>query len=309
MVMQQQVPQFLTIALFGKYGSNSMIEPLRMIANFLVGKGCRVLALEETATQLGLPFVVGLTVKEIGAQANAAIVVGGDGTFIGVARQFVLNNIPLIGINHGRLGFLTDIALSTCLEELSEILDGNYTKEARSLLQSKVMRGDQVLASALAFNDVVVSRGTVGGVIDVRVSVDGHYMCNQRGDGLIVSTPTGSTAYALSANGPILHPQVWGILLVPVAPHTLTNRPIVLSEKSKIEIVICGGRDTSVHFDMHSLQHLEVGDKILIERAATPVQLLHPRSYNYFDMLRNKLHWSAMPNADYSTSSDKSDRV
>ena len=177
---------------------------------------------------------------------------------------------------------------------LGDMLDGRVESEQRSLLEGTVIREGQPGFQGLAFNDVVVARGTGAGMIELRVTVDGHFMYNQRSDGLIISTPTGSTAYALSAGGPILHPGLGGMVLVPIAPHALSNRPIVLSDSCEIRIELASGRDCSVNFDMQSLTSLQHHDRVIVRRSEHSVHFLHPEGWSYYHTLREKLHWSEM---------------
>jgi NAD+ kinase len=238
-----------------------------------------------------------MTPEQIGAHAQLAIVVGGDGTMLGIARQLAPFRVPLIGVNQGRLGFMTDIASDRMLPVLAEMLDGTRESEQRTLLEGTVLRDGKAIFHGVAFNDVVVARGTGSGMVELRVNVDGHFMYNQRSDGLIVATPTGSTAYSLSAGGPILQPQLGGIVMVPIAPHALSNRPIVLSDSRVIEIELAGGRDCSVNFDMQSLATLQVHDRVVVRRSQHAVTFLHPQGWSYFDTLREKLHWNEYPSA------------
>jgi NAD+ kinase len=201
----------------------------------------------------------------------------------------------LIGINQGRLGFMTDISQENMTAVLSDMLSGRLESEQRSLLEGAVIRGGETIFHALAFNDVVVSRGPTSGMTELQVEVDGRFMYNQRSDGLIVCTPTGSTAYALSAGGPLLHPSLQGIGLVPIAPHALSNRPIVVPDSCTIVIEIKGGRDVSVNFDMQSLASLQHGDRIVVKRSAHTITFLHPQGWSYYDTLREKLHWNEYP--------------
>jgi NAD+ kinase len=205
--------------------------------------------------------------------------------------------VPLIGINQGRLGFMTDIPQESMFNVLAEMLSGNLESEQRALLEGSVLRDGQQIFHALAFNDVVVARGATTGMAELKVEVDGRFMYNQRSDGLIVSTPTGSTAYALSAGGPLLHPSLSGLALVPIAPHALSNRPIVVPDSSTIEIEIMGGRDISANFDMQSLASLQHHDRIVIRRSAYTITFLHPQGWSYYDTLREKLHWNEYPSA------------
>lgn len=286
---------FPTIAIVGKHGDSSSAEDLQQLAAFLEERGHRVVFESATARDLGRTGAQAMTPEQIGAHAQLAIVVGGDGTMLGIARQLAPFRVPLIGVNQGRLGFMTDIASDRMLPVLAEMLDGTRESEQRTLLEGTVLRDGKAIFHGVAFNDVVVARGTGSGMVELRVNVDGHFMYNQRSDGLIVATPTGSTAYALSAGGPILQPQLGGIVLVPIAPHALSNRPIVLSDSRVIEIELASGRDCSVNFDMQSLATLQVHDRVVVRRSQHTVTFLHPQGWSYFDTLREKLHWNEYP--------------
>ncbi len=286
---------FKTIAVVGKYMAAGIEQSLSDIAAFLGASGHTVVFESETAQNVALPGVATMTPAQIGQNADVAIVLGGDGTMLGIARQLAPYGVPLIGINQGRLGFMTDISQEGMIEVLSDMLSGKLESEQRSLLEGSVLRDGQTIFHALAFNDVVVSRGATTGMAELQVEVDGHFMYNQRSDGLIVSTPTGSTAYALSAGGPLLHPSLSGIGLVPIAPHALSNRPIVVPDTSTIVIEIMGGRDISVNFDMQSLASLQHHDRIVIRRSAHTITFLHPQGWSYYDTLREKLHWNEYP--------------
>lgn len=287
---------FKTIAVVGKYMAAGIEASLTEIAVFLEQAGHTVVFERETAQNLNLqPASLTMTPDEIGQHADVAIVVGGDGTMLGLARQLAPYNVPLIGINQGRLGFMTDISQDAMISVLGDMLTGKLESERRTLLEGSVVRDGVTIFSALAFNDVVVSRGATSGMAELRVDVDDRFMYNQRSDGLIVSTPTGSTAYALSAGGPLLHPSLSGIVLVPIAPHALSNRPIVVPDTSMIVIEIMGGRDISVNFDMQSLACLQHHDQILIRRSAHTITFLHPQGWSYYDTLREKLHWNEYP--------------
>jgi NAD+ kinase len=233
-----------------------------------------------------------LTVAEIGAQCDLGLVVGGDGTMLGIGRQLAPYGVPLIGINQGRLGFITDIPFNDYKAILAPMLAGQFEEDHRSLIHAKVMRDGRCVFDALAMNDVVVNRSATSGMVELRVEVDGHFVANQRADGLIIATPTGSTAYSLSAGGPLLHPSIPGWVLVPIAPHTLSNRPIVLANVAEVAIEIVAGRDASASFDMQSLASLMRGDRIVVTRSKHHVRFLHPKGWSYFDTLRQKLHWN-----------------
>jgi len=221
--------------------------------------------------------------------------VGGDGTLLAAARRLAAHTLPLLGINQGRLGFLTDIGRGEMLERVGEILDGKYLRERRVLLEAEVLRGGEPVFSSVALNDVVVSRGEVGRMIEFELTVDSEYIYSQRSDGIIVATPTGSTAYALSANGPILHPRLAGIVLVPLSPHGLTYRPIALSHDSVVDIMIVAPHDARIHYDGQTLFDAHGGDCVRVRRSFQSVTLLHPPGYSYFAVLREKLHWSSTP--------------
>ena len=290
---------FRKVALIGKYQrqvSDAASEKSRLaledIGKFLVEQGCEVMLEAETYANTGLSGYSVAVTKELGAHAELALVVGGDGTMLGVGRQLASYGTPLVGINGGRLGFITDIALEDYQCALAPILHGAYEEDVRPMMHARVMRGEECVYEALALNDVVVNRGSTSGMVELRVEVGGVFVSNQRADGLIVASPTGSTAYALSAGGPMLHPALRGWVLVPIAPHTLSNRPIVLPASSEIAIEVVGGRDMSANFDMQSLATLLHGDRILVKRAEHSVRFLHPRGWSYFATLRKKLRWN-----------------
>ncbi|WP_442947177.1 NAD kinase [Noviherbaspirillum sp.] len=289
---------FRTVAIVGKYMAAGIAEALSDIALFLTQNGYTVVFEAETARNVGMQGLVAMTPAEIGQHADVAIVVGGDGTMLGIARQLACYDVPLIGINQGRLGFMTDISQDSMISVLEEMLSGKLESESRTLLEGTVMRDGAQIFKALAFNDVVVSRGAGSGMAELKVEVDGRFMYNQRSDGLIVATPTGSTAYALSAGGPLLHPSLSGIVLVPIAPHALSNRPIVVPDTSAIEVEIMGGRDITANFDMQSLASLQHHDRIVIRRSAHTITFLHPQGWSYYDTLREKLHWHEYPSAE-----------
>lgn len=287
--------RFNTVAIIGKHGDSGAGSALLELAAFLKQRGHRLVADKVTAQDLSMASVTAMTTDEIGESADVAIVLGGDGTMLGIARQLAPYNVPLIGVNQGRLGFMTDIPQERMLPALSDVLDGKLVSESRSLLEGVVVRGGAEIFHAVAFNDVVVSRGAGGGMIELSVEVDGQFMYNQRSDGLIISTPTGSTAYSLSAGGPLLHPGLGGTVLVPIAPHALSNRPIVLSDSCEIRIELISGRDCSVNFDMQSLASVQHHDQVIVRRSAHHVHFLHPEGWSYYHTLREKLHWNEYP--------------
>jgi NAD+ kinase len=262
------------------------------VAGFLRDCGCEVFLEESTARHLDHPDYKALSVDALGAACDVCVVLGGDGTMLGMGRRMAEFGVPLIGINQGRLGFITDIALDHFKATLAPMLAGDYAEEQRSLIQARVVRDKVCVFSALAMNDVVVNRGATSGMVELRVEVNGHFVAKQRADGLIIATPTGSTAYALSAGGPMIHPATRAWVLVPIAPHTLSNRPLVLDDSAEIVIELVAGRDASANFDMQSLAALLHGDRIEVSRSRHAVRFLHPRGWTFFDTLRNKLHWN-----------------
>ena len=286
------------IALVVRQNTAGIEEPVASIVAFLQQAGHRVVFEADTAAHLGMPNVESMTVTEIGEQVPLVIVMGGDGTMLGIARQLAKYDVSLIGINLGRLGFITDIPVERMLPALEEILQGKARAEKRTLLEGRVMRAGEMIYCGVAVNDVVVARGSGAGMAELRVTVDGHFMYNQRSDGLIVSTPTGSTAYALSAGGPLLHPSLQGIVLVPIAPHALSNRPIAIPDTSEIVVEIVSGRDISVNFDMQTFASLQHGDEIVISRSPNTITFLHPEGWSYYHTLREKLHWHEYPSND-----------
>ncbi|MBS3996344.1 MAG: NAD kinase [Hydrogenophaga sp.] len=284
--------RFAHVAIIGKYQAPGSRNAVDEIAHFLHDEGCDVSLEQETALNTGLMQYQALDVPAIGLHCDLALVVGGDGTMLGIGRQLARYGVPLVGINQGRLGFITDIPFESYRETLRPILRGAFDEDPRALMAASVWRDGRCVFEATALNDVVVNRGGVASMIELRVEVDGHFVANQRADGLIIASPTGSTAYALSAGGPLLHPAIGGWVMVPIAPHTLSNRPIVLPSDSEIAVEIVSGRDASANFDMQSLTSLMHGDRIVVRRSDHALRLLHPVGWSYFDTLRKKLHWN-----------------
>jgi len=284
--------RFERVALVGKYHASGSREALEQVVHFLHDQGCEVTLERETAHHIG-PLGDGThDVAGIGAHCDLALVVGGDGTMLGIGRQLGPYGVPLIGINQGRLGFITDIPFDQFADILRPMLRGAYEEEHRTLMHAGVWRDGHAVFETIAMNDVVVNRGGAPSMVELRVEVDGHFVANQRADGLIIASPTGSTAYALSAGGPLLHPAIAGWVMVPIAPHTLSNRPIVLPSDSEIVIEVVAGREPSAHFDMQTFTSLLPGDRIVVRRSVHTLRLLHPVGWSYFDTLRRKLHWN-----------------
>lgn len=285
-------PTFKTIALIGKYKSLEIAEPLLKLADFLTSLGLTIVVDNLTAQHITRHPYGEIALEQMGGKVDLAIVLGGDGTLLNVARMLAPFDIPLVGVNQGRLGFLTDISIETMQRTISAMLRGEYVTEQRMLLNASVLRGDRDIFDSLAFNDVVIHRGNNSSMLEFEVRIDGEYLYNQRADGLIVTTPTGSTAYALSAGGPILHPALDLIALVPVAPHNLSNRPIVLKSESRLEILMHRADEARVRFDGHTHFDLHCNDRVTVTRYLKPIRLLHPVGHSYYHTLREKLLWN-----------------
>lgn len=229
--------------------------------------------------------------NEMGRFCDLVIVLGGDGTMLSVARKLAPYRVPLIGVHQGHLGFLTQVPREAMLTELAGMLTGKYIPEERILLEVSVQREGQEVKRALALNDAVLSRGCFGQMIEFEVFINKEFVYTQRSDGLIVSTPTGSTAYALAAGGPILQPTLRALSLVPICPQSMSNRPIAISDTNEIEILVTKNSDCRIHFDGQSFFDLVCMDRITICRYRNTLRLLHPVNYQYYKTLRQKLHW------------------
>jgi NAD+ kinase len=283
--------RFRHAALVGKYHAPGIRDVLEDIAQFLLRQGLDVTLERETALRTGLAGHGAMTPAELGRECDIAIVVGGDGTMLGIARQLARFGIPMVGINQGRLGFITDVQVGQVPEVLAPMIAGDFEEERRTMLEGSVCRDGRVIFEGFAMNDVVVSRGATAAMVELKIDVGQEFVANLRADGLIIGSPTGSTAYALSAGGPILHPGIAGWVLVPIAPHDLSNRPIVLPDAREITIEIVAGKDASVNFDMQALASLLHGDRVTVRRSAHRVRFLHPHGWSYYATLRRKLHW------------------
>lgn len=283
-------PAFRRVALIGK-PTPEIAQSLRSLRDLLRGRGCEVMLERETAASVGENGTVA-GYDEIGAQAELAIVLGGDGTMLAAARALARHKVPLAGINQGRLGFMTDIALSEMSDSVGAILEGRGSIEERALLEAGILRGGKPILATLALNEAVVSKGSQARLIEFKLTIDGEYVYALRADGVIVATPTGSTAYALSAQGPILQPTVRAFALVPLNPHVLSARPVSVSDASVIEIELVRAVDARAHFDGFALTDLHEGDRLVLRRSADAIRFVHPPGYSYFTMLREKLRWS-----------------
>lgn len=282
---------FKSIALVGKYNSASVSASVLRLAEFLEQRGHDVWTTVHTADHCRIEHIQKAPLVELAGRVDLVIVLGGDGTLLNIARVLADHPVPMIGINQGRLGFLADVSLDTMLPTLDEMLSGQYVAEDRIMLECHLERHGDLFGSAYAFNDVVVSKGNAGRLIEFEVYIDDKFVYSQRADGLVLATPTGSTAYALSAGGPILHPTLDAFVLTPVCAHTLSARPIAVNGRAEIEINLIHADDARVHFDGQIHHELNIGDRVTARRARNAIRLLHPAEHNYYDTLRQKLHW------------------
>ena len=252
-------------------------------------KDCELIIEEKTQKKIKITRYQVTPLQNIGAEADIAIIVGGDGTMLGVARSLVDDGIPMIGVNSGRFGFLADLNKTNMFVSIDQVLNGKYDEDKRLLIETKVYRDEKIIYESFALNDVVIKSGVR--LIELEVSINDKFVHTQRSDGIIVSTPTGTTAYALSAGGPILHPQLEALSIVPINPHTLSNRPIAIDATSEIDIKIVQMEEASLSIDGQIKFPLDMRDKIQVTKAKRTISILHPKDYCYFEMLRNKLHW------------------
>lgn len=286
---------FKTAAIFAK-SSPDLKGPLEALAALVTQSGVSLLV-DETASQI-LADPVRFppnSVQTIGEKADVAIVLGGDGTTLGIGRRLAQYDCPIIGINAGRLGFITDVVLEEMSRVIPLMLEGHYVRDPRPIIEGSVLHEGRVVYQSNAVNDIGITHGKIGGMVEYTIYVNGLQMSSQRADGIIYATTTGSTAYALAAGGPILYPSLKGVVLVPVAPHTLSNRPIVLPSDAQIDIKLTEVKDGQAYFDMQEFMPMEAGDVLHIHVGHNHFTLLHPAGYNHFDLLRRKLKWNLMP--------------
>lgn len=288
---------FQTIGIIAKQGDSALNETLVRLLSHLGERG-RDVVLDTSAAEL-LPgrHHEGVDREEIAARCDLAVVVGGDGTLLNAGRSLADAEVPILGVNQGRLGFLVDVSPEEMPARLDDILEGRYLEEPRTLLRSRIERGGEVIHEAEALNDVVIHIRDVVRMIEFDTHIDGRFVNTQRADGLIVSTPTGSTAYSLSGGGPILHPALDALVLVPICPHTLSHRPIVVDGERRIEIALRAQNTApaQVAFDGQSSVDLEPEDRVVIVRGPRRLRLIHPQGYDFFHILRAKLRWGEQP--------------
>ena len=285
--------QFKKIGIIGKHGDDRVVEAIKLLSDFLVGRNLEVYLDRVTAElDLDLPHDV-LDRQVLGQTVDLAVIVGGDGTLLNAARSLFTYDVPLLGVNLGRLGFLTDISPEDLEQKLEQIFAGEYDEEPRGLLHTRIYRQGELINSSSAFNDVVIHKWNGARMLEYETYIDSHFINTTRSDGIIVSTPTGSTGYALSGGGPILHPSLHAIVLVPICPHSMSYRPLVVYADSEIKIVVkdCNQAEAQVTCDGQINLGLQAEDRIHITREEHLIRLIHPRSYDYYAMLRAKLHW------------------
>ncbi|MGI9304002.1 MAG: NAD(+) kinase [Gammaproteobacteria bacterium] len=289
--------EFKAIGLITKPDDTRLEDTVRLLLEYLHRRELEVAIDQSAAILLQDTGLETVSRKEIASRCDLAIVVGGDGTLLNAARSLVEAGVAVLGINRGRVGFLADISPAAMIQQLDEILGGKYREDCRFLLQAQVRLGEEVITEKPAVNDVVIHSQGMARVIEIETHIDGRYLNTLRSDGLIISTPTGSTAYALSGGGPILHPSLDAIVLVPVCPHTLSYRPIVIDAGSEIEIRLHAHNSApaQISFDGQAGVELTPDDQILIARKAQRLRLIQPTGHDYFEILRAKLRWSEQP--------------
>ncbi len=285
--------EFKTIGLIGRYGDPTVSTLLHDLSSFLKNRKLNVLLDESTASLVPDHNLDIANRQTIGEKCDLVIVLGGDGTLLNAVRSLADFSVPLLGINRGRLGFLSDIQPKEMEKYLNEILDGQYIAKERFLLHTHIEREGEKIGESDAFNDVVVHKWDVARMIEVKIFIDDQYVNTMRSDGLIVSTPTGSTAYALSGGGPIINPSLNAIVLVPICPHTMSNRPIVISGDSQIRIKVKNASQSQAQITCDGQINLGLvsGDYVMIKKNKNPVELIHPTNHDYYEILRAKLHW------------------
>ena len=284
--------EFKTVGLWGRLGERAVAEPALQILKHLKKRGITVFASIESDGDDALGGATRVAERDLVPAVDLVVAVGGDGTLLHAARHVAGRDVPLLGVNRGRLGFLTDISPEHMLQAIDAILAGDYLSERRSMLAAK-LDGHPDAEALLAVNDVVLQKGETVRMLDFTTIVDGVYVNTHRGDGLIVATPTGSTAYALSCGGPIIQPNVNALVMVPICPHTLSDRPLVLPSTSTVRVTLEHDTHSSAHVvcDGEALAKLGAGEAVTISLATQAVTLLHPRDYNYYELLRSKLNW------------------
>jgi NAD+ kinase len=285
--------QFKRIGLWGRFDDGNVGKPAAELAKHLLGRGIEVFAAEGQTGLDGTSGITALAPATLGGAVDLLVAIGGDGNLLRATRCVAGRSVPLIGVNRGRLGFLTDVKPDQMLAALDAVLDGDYLAEERLMLEARIIADNGKIERLNALNDVVLQKVESGRILDFETTVDGHYVNAHGGDGLIVATPTGSTAYALSCGGPIIRPDVAAMVMVPICPHTLSDRPLVIQSSSIVRVTVPGeieGR-ALVTCDGEELGDLNAAQTLEIGAAKETVTLLHPKDYNYYELLRSKLNW------------------
>ncbi|MHB0777402.1 NAD(+) kinase [Halomonas sp. WWR20] len=287
--------QFKNIGLIGRLGSAKVVETLKRLIRFLNARHLNVILEERTATVLLNHGQQEASRRMLGEICDLVIVVGGDGSLLGAARALCRTGTPVLGVNRGRLGFLTDISPDEVEQKVGDVLAGEYESEERFLLDAEVYRDGRLVGTAEGLNDVVIHPGKAARMIEFELFIEGQFVYSQRSDGLIIATPTGSTAYALSGGGPIVHPKLEAITLVPMFPHTLSSRPIVVDAASEIKVHIGETNQAYPHVSCDGQTQVvsKPGDILYVRRKPHRLKLIHPRGHNYFETCRTKLGWSS----------------
>ena len=281
-----------TIGLFGKYGASEVESALTSVKTLLTDFGAKVLLGDTTAAEIRGERILD---TEQYSQLDFAVIVGGDGTLLHAARTLAPFKVPLVGVNLGRLGFLTDIPASEIELGMLAIKEGDYRIEQRAMLKTRVIENNRTEQIFISLNDAVISKGDTGRLIELCINVDGDFVSKTRSDGLIIATPTGSTAYALAAGGPIVEPTLPVVVMVPICPHTLSNRPIILNQSSCISIseIQLTDNHATLAIDGIIVKTLDGNETIEISQAEHSLQLIRIDKHSHFEALRAKLGWSS----------------
>ncbi len=289
--------QFNTVGLIGKPNHEGASQTIRSLWSFLRSRGLKVIIEERLAREFAQPDILSMELVELGRAADLVIVVGGDGNMLGAARVLSRFDVPVLGVNRGNLGFLTDLIPDQFEQPLDAVLQGEYEIEDRFLLRAEVHRHDVMKSSNTAMNEAILHPGKVAHMIEFELYIDGKFVYCQRSDGLIISTPTGSTAYSLSGGGPIVHPSLNAIVLLPMFPHSMSSRPLVVDADSEIVLQVLDINEDQLQMSCDGHVSLPVlpGDTLYVRKYQHPLHLLHPKDYNYYDVLRSKLGWASRP--------------
>ena len=282
-----------SIGIVGRYRDPRVGDSMSALARHLSKRGTRVLVSEDVELDFGDARLTRVAESDLGAQCDLLVAIGGDGTMLYATHLVAHNGVPLLGINRGRLGFLTDITPDEMLDRIDDVLAGDYTLERRLVLEAEVLHDGASAGKRIGLNDIVLQKWETGRMLDFDTRINGTYVNTHGGDGLIIATATGSTAYALSGGGPIIHPELDAVVLVPICPHTLSDRPIVVRADCELEVRILERPETKaqVTCDGHLLNEMAAGDRLIVRPAANRVTMIHPPGHDYYRILRSKLHW------------------